>query len=154
MSYQETNVSLFKKSQTYPRCLFPHFLTHVHLYMQACMLPYHAQNCMQESADVIVLMIITMMVFIYVYGVEKGRQQLNECSVRLCGEQSTSQEGRGRVEDGEWGRGVNSSLFGEREKRESLLCLHVNVVPHLIDHIYVLVCQCVWVPVSPNRFPH
>lgn len=70
-----------------------------------------------------------------------------------CVERSTSQEERGRVEDGEWGRGVNSSLFREQEKRESTLCLHIDVVTRLIDHIYVLVCQCVGAHV-PEQFPH
>lgn len=50
-----------------------------------------------------------------------------------------SQEERGSVEDGEWGRGVNSSLCWEREKREALMvCLHVRASPlPLIKSVYV-----------------
>lgn len=52
---------------------------------------------------------------------EKGRRGLNECSVKGCGEGTSSQEERGSEDDGEWGRGVNGGLCGEGEKRESLL---------------------------------
>lgn len=45
--------------------------------------------------------------------VEKGRQRLNEFSVRACREPRRSQEERGSEEDGERGRGVNSTLCGE-----------------------------------------
>ena len=78
-------------------------------------------SCARESTDVIVLMMIMMMVFIYLPRWKKVDRGLNECSVRGRREQSASQEERGSGEDGEWGRGVNSSLCGEREKRESLL---------------------------------
>lgn len=40
-------------------------------------------------------------------------------------------------------------MWRAREKREPLVvCLHVNVVPRLIDHIYVLVCEFVCACVS------
>ena len=78
-------------------------------------------SCVRESADVIVLMMIMMMVFIYLPRWKKVDRGLNERSVRGRREQSASQEERGSGEDGVWGRGVNSSLCGEREKRESLL---------------------------------
>lgn len=50
-----------------------------------------------------------------------------------------SQEERGSVEDGAWGRGVNSSLCWEREKREALVvCLHVRASAlSLIKTVYV-----------------
>lgn len=55
---------------------------------------------------------------------------LNECSVGRCREPCASQEERGSMEDGEWGKGVNSSLCWEREKREPLVvCLHVRASP-------------------------
>lgn len=46
-------------------------------------------------------------------------------------------------------RGEYFSVWRAREKREPLVvCLHVNVVPRLIDHNYVLVCKCVCACVS------
>lgn len=74
---------------------------------------------MYERADVIMLMIIIVVVFIYPQRWKKGRQRLNECSVGRCRERDMSQEES--TEDG----GlvvvvVNSPLCGG-EKRESLL---------------------------------
>lgn len=70
--------------------------------------------------------------------VEKGRPGgLNECSVRGCGEGSSGQEERGSEEDGEGGRGVNSTLCGEWEKRVSLLW-----------YVYMSMWFLVWLIVS------
>lgn len=96
-----------------------------------------------ESADLTMLMIIMMAVFIYLQVSKKKKENaqagLNECSVGRCREPNVSQEERGSVEDGEWGRGVNSSLCWEREKREALVvCLHVRESPlSLIKSVYV-----------------
>lgn len=64
---------------------------------------------------------------------------MNECSVGRCRELSVSQEERESMGDGEWGKGVNSSLCWEREKREALVvCLHVRASPlSLIKSAYV-----------------
>lgn len=53
-----------------------------------------------------------------------------------------SQEERGSMEDGERGKGVNSSLWWEREKREPLVvCLHVRASPlSLIKSAYMGSC--------------
>lgn len=122
---------------------------------RVCSLNTHRTAWMRVLTS-LVLTIIMVMVFIYDYIIlneNLHRRCLFMCmgwkkvdsswmnAVRRCSERSTSQEESGRVEDGDWGRGVNSSLFGEREKRESRLCLHVDVVPCVIDHIYVLVFQ-------------
>lgn len=79
---------MWKRLCSNPRCVFVcnNMSTHTCMYIcaSACTLcfqkpTYHAQFCVRESADVIVLM---MMVFIYLQDVEKARWGLNRCSVK------------------------------------------------------------------------
>lgn len=139
-------------------CVFACMCTFACLPSQACMFPQiylsfavlHAWECWRHSVndnydDGVCLSA----------EVEKGRRGLNECSVRRSRERRASQEERGSAEDGEWGRGVNTSLCGEREKRESLLW-YVYMSMKSLVWLIISMCLCVsvCVPVFPNGFPH
>ena len=163
MSYQEISVSLWKICWSNPRfcvclCACP--------YLYACTLKnacfhvptYHAQFlCAWERRRHSVNDDYDDGVYLSVE-VEKGRWWLNECSVRGCRKRSMSQEERGSEKEGRWGRGVNSSLCGEWEKREKPLavCLHVRTIPRLIDCICVCACVCLQVGFKKwnSRLPH
>lgn len=117
-------------------------LTYVLLHTLSCVLhTYHVQLCVHKTAHVMVLMMITMMVFIYLRRWKKGRWRLNGCSVRSSREPSPRQEERGSEKDGERGRRVNSPLCKEREKRENLLwCVYMSV--WFLAWLIVSVCLC------------
>lgn len=122
--YQETSVSLWKVYSPNPRCVFACMCIFVCMHSQECLFPRTYLSCavlrawerwrhsVNDNYDDGVYLSVE---------VEKGRWGLNECSVRGCRERSASQEERGSEEEGEWGIGVNSSLCGDWEKRESLL---------------------------------
>lgn len=90
----------------------------------------------------LVLTIITVMVFIYDYIIlneNLHRRCLFMCmgwkkvdsswmnAVRRCSERSTSQEERGRVEDGDWGKEGWIVLCLESERKERAVCVYMSM---------------------------
>lgn len=104
---------------------------------------HHAQHYMHESADVIVLVIITMMVFVYLQRWKKvdGGWMSAVSGVAESGAQARKREGVRKMESGEEGW-IVLCVESERKERASCGMFTCQCSPSS-DWSYL--CACVWV---------